>query len=173
MRKQVKKRPHLDGKVKLGAFAYHETAKVGDISKEISTKRKYFLTPPSRSQYNLASPHIFPDPPPPPPPFVTTNFLPSSWTLRLKDSWESQQILSRESFCSPPAHPPSVFFFIFAFKMATTINVPLSFREKTPALQAKFCPNKLLNNNCGRQEEPAILISRGRLLEAWLALTVG
>ena len=57
--------------------------------------------------------------------------------------------------------------------MATTINVPLSFREKTPALQAKFCPNKLLNNNCGRQEEPAILISRGRFLEAWLALTVG
>ena len=98
-------------KVKLGAFAYHETVKVGDISKEISTKRKYFLTPPSRSQYNLASPHIFPDPPPPP--LVMTNFLPSSWTLRLKDSWESQQILSRESFCSPPAHPPSVYFFLF------------------------------------------------------------
>ena len=35
MRKQVKKRPHLDGKVKLAAFAYHETVKVGDISKEI------------------------------------------------------------------------------------------------------------------------------------------
>ena len=67
MRKQVKKRPHLDGKVKLAAFAYHETVKVGDISKEISTKRKYFLTPPSRSQNNLASPHIFPGPLPPHP----------------------------------------------------------------------------------------------------------
>ena len=67
MRKQVKKRPHLDGKVKLGAFAYHETVKVGDIFKEISTKRKYFLIPPSRSQNNLASPHIFPDPLPPHP----------------------------------------------------------------------------------------------------------
>ena len=172
MRKQVKKRPHLDGKVKLGAFAYHETVKVGDIFNEISTKRKYFLIPPSRSQNNLASPHIFPDPLPPHP--RDDQFSPVILDVETERSWESQQILSRESFCSPPAHPPSVyFFFIFAFKMATTINVPLSFREKTPALRAKFCPNKLLNNNCGRQEEPAILISRGRLLEAWLALTVG
>ena len=45
MRKQakVKKRPHLVGKVKLGAFAYHETVKVGDISKDISTITKIFL----------------------------------------------------------------------------------------------------------------------------------
>ena len=66
MRKQVKKRPHLI-KGGLGAFAYHETVTVGDISKEISTKRKNFLTPPSRSQNNLASPDIFPDPLPPHP----------------------------------------------------------------------------------------------------------
>lgn len=111
MRKQVKKRPHLDGKVKLGAFAYHETVKVGDIFKEISTKRKYFLTPPSRSQNNLASPHIFPDPLPPHP--RDDQFSPVILDVETERSWESQQILSRESFCSPPAHPPSVYFFLF------------------------------------------------------------
>ena len=111
MRKQVEKRPHLDGKVKLGAFAYHETVKVGDIFKEISTKRKYFLTPPSRSQNNLASPHIFPDPLPPHP--RDDQFSPVILDVETERSWESQQILSRESFCSPPAHPPSVYFFLF------------------------------------------------------------
>ena len=114
MRKQVKKRPHLDGKVKLGAFAYHETVKVGDIFKEISTKRKYFLTPPSRSQNNLASPHIFPDPLPPHP--RDDQFSPVILDVETERSWESQQILSRESFCSPPAHPPSVYFFYFCFQ---------------------------------------------------------
>lgn len=111
MRKQVKKRPHLDGKVKLGAFAYHETVKVGDIFKEISTKRKYFLTPPSRSLNKLASPHIFPDPLPPHP--RDDQFSPVILDVETERSWESQQILSRESFCSPPAHPPSVYFFLF------------------------------------------------------------
>lgn len=111
MRKQVNKRPHLDGKVKLGAFAYHETVKVGDIFNEISTKRKYFLIPPSRSQNNLASPHIFPDPLPPHP--RDDQFSPVILDVETERSWESQQILSRESFCSPPAHPPSVYFFLF------------------------------------------------------------
>ena len=159
-------------KVKLGAFAYHETVKVGDISKEISTKRKYFLTPPSRSQYNLASPHIFPDPPPPHP--RDDQFSPVILDVETeRQLGESTNTFKGEFLLPTRPSSLSLFFFIFAFKMATTINVPLSFREKTPALQAKFCPNKLLNNNCGRQEEPAILISRGRLLEAWLALTVG
>ena len=172
MRKQVKKRPHLDGKVKLGAFAYHETVKVGDIFKEISTKRKHFLIPPSRSQNNLASPHIFPDPLPPHP--RDDQFSPVILDVETERELGESTNTFKGEFLAP--HPPILhqfIFFIFAFKMAITINVPLRFREKTPALHAKFCPNKLLNNNCGRQEEPAILISRGRLLEAWLALTVG
>ena len=111
MRKQVKKRPHLDGKVKLGAFAYHETVKVGDIFKEISTKRKYFLTPPSRSLNKLASPHIFPDPLPPHP--RDDQFSPVILDVETERSWESQQILSRERVSAP--HPPILPQFIFFY----------------------------------------------------------
>lgn len=111
MRKQVKKRPHLDGKVKLGAFAYHETVKVGDIFKEISTKRKHFLIPPSRSQNNLASPHIFPDPLPPHP--RDDQFSPVILDVETERSWESQQILSRESFLLPTRPSSISLFFLF------------------------------------------------------------